>query len=122
MERKGTEMETESTKADQTVHEIVQEMIDLELIEDRGEYGTQDFAKGYPELSQHEVLELFRVVQLLSGRVGISLSAIRPDVIKEYLTESEHSGWDGFEPNQVTVIWSMLYDLCLFAQNYPDED
>ena len=39
-------------------------------------------------------------------------------LIKEYIAESNHGGWDGFDPHHVTGIKAFLADVLLYHKNY----
>ena len=40
------------------------------------------------------------------------------DRLREYLEESNHQGWDGFDSRDLTGVRAVLEDFALFCENY----
>lgn len=49
------------------------------------------------------------MLRLFNSTIGIEL--------REYVKESNHSGWDGFTPSELAAIAKFLYDIQLYHKS-----
>lgn len=90
-------------------YQIYRSWVDLGIDEDRMEYTVEDIMLG--EGIDEATAKIVKDITMC----GWQLPPL--EVVKEYFEESNHNGWDGWEPEQVAVIAQLYNDLNLYARS-----
>lgn len=109
-----------------TVYEVYQEIIDLNLLEDRREYSEEDLQLNQPQFGPTEINQLYRLIQS-NFEPGVE-SLYRSDwtdeqgqkdaiLLAQTITESIHQGYDGWSDQEKATIVLYLHDLGLAMKN-----
>ncbi len=113
----------------QDIGEVLQILEDLEeadVIEDRREYDEEEFARSYPDLTAEQVSYLHELVQSRFENVASlyrsSWSATNGRIVAETITEAIHQGLDGWSDGEQVVIRLFLHDLGRAVMQDPNWD
>jgi len=102
-----------------TVREIFEEIVDLQLLEDRREY-SKEMLQQQNDLTTEEAEDLFFLIQRefdpTIAQYG-GLDEIPALTIKEYLQESIHGGWDGFPERDQIGFVRLIDDIKRYYHN-----
>ncbi len=93
---------------DMNLGDIVQEMEDLGILEDRTEYDIEDLKKGY-DLDHETAKTLYMFLQV--ERYGLDWDRWSGDQIKDMIGEASHQGYDGYSRTEQITITAFLYDI-----------
>lgn len=110
------------------LQDLVDEFVDLDLIEDRTEYTTEDFQSAYPHLSAQECEDLYYLVQThvdpdhvspyeFFGKATDAQARIFTDGCVEAL-HGDLDGWDN-EHDRI-VIERFLADMARYTKTYEE--
>lgn len=113
----------QTPKAAPSIYEILEEIEELELIEDRREYTSQDLQRCY-HLEPQAAEDLYYLIHRVFDH---SLGGTEPPnhipswVHKEYYLESSEGNFEGFEEHDKVVIQKWLDDMGRYWKNVKDE-
>jgi hypothetical protein len=96
----------------QKVGEVFDSMIDDGTIEDRREYDRDMLIKMY-DLNKDEANVLYQIIEEMfqPEMMAMDLTNMNAEYIKEYLLESIHGGWEGFDSGAQIAFMLMIGDL-----------
>lgn len=108
------------------LHDIVDDMISEETIEDRREYSETDLRRMY-DLSEEEASDLAYLIKRLFDpslqeeyqQRGASI--IPSWIHKEYLMEAEHGGFEGFTEHESIILQKWFDDMWRYWASIKDE-
>ena len=111
-------MSKKAKKAKKTVRELFEEIVNLQLLEDRREYSKEQLQE-QNALTTEEAEDLFFLIQREFDPTiaQYSLDEIPALTIKEYLQESIHGGWDGFPERDQIGFVRLIDDIMLYYHN-----
>lgn len=95
---------------------ILEQMRDTGVLEDRREYTREDLQKMYV-LSDADSNDLYSFVQEQFESGLPDLDKIPAEVVKEYLEESIHGDWEGFQEKHKDALDLMITDLRRYAKH-----
>lgn len=98
------------------LRELMSDIVDKELLEDRREYTETDLKLAYA-LTDEEARDLYSLIQAEFEPDLPYLDAITPEVVKEYLEESIHGDWEGFREEHKLALDLMIADLRRYTKN-----
>jgi protein tyrosine/serine phosphatase len=94
------------------IDKALQNIYDLDELENYRSNSPEELQEMYEDLSKEESVYLYRLIQehFEIGVGDVSLDNLPPEIIKEYLMESEHNNWDGHGEGRPVLI-SLVHDI-----------
>lgn len=100
------------------LHDIIDEMQESGVYEDRSEYAREDLQKGY-DLTAQEADDLYRLIQAdFDPDLQDGIGKYDPALIVEAIVEAEHGGFDGWATEHDRITCELFVkDLIRYAKN-----